>query len=27
MAILTFLPVNPLLHSCSAPRRDVTCDL
>lgn len=27
MAILTFLPVKPLSHSCAAPNRDVTCGL
>lgn len=27
MAILTFLPVKPVPHNRSAPKRDVTCDL
>ena len=27
MAILTFLPVKPLPHNLSAPKREVTCDL
>jgi len=26
MAILTFLPVKPLPHNLSAPKREVTCD-